>query len=1129
MDRIVGRKISAVFLNLENLEYILQLAAKVWSFERFDNRKNQLHMDGRVHLLFRPLSFFVFLLLGSSVLTAQDALILSEDFNDCAIPGGWTVEQTGNPDASWYVGQPQNTNSDGTTIDGSCMLIFDDDATGNGSDPWTARLVSPTFDPTSWTTVQLSMDIHFRNYDGSSSLKILVFDGVEYQEVAVYQGAGDQTGTQFSEFATFSTDLSFYANPNMRIAIEFDDGGIWAWWAGVDNIEINGGGFGTQVLQENFNACGLPPGWLSWIQSGDAEWQFGLVDNPNTPSTSINGTCFAYFDDDIQGQAATPSTAFIATPVFDGTSYANYWVEMDVILRRYTDLEELMVGVMDEATGEISWAASYLTDLGGPNFSNFVHEVVDLSAFRKAEMRVVIGYHDGGSWGWWAGIDNLKVIADGQINDLCTNAFDLELDAPCLEGDNTLALFSGPAPSCSEEYVGSLWYNFLATSNGWAQLEVTSNFNDALTVFAGDCSNLQEVACTNYDEFGFTGETLIWEVTTGTTYRVRLHGDISAFGRYRGQSCLSVTMINELPSPPANDLCAWALPLEIDGDCVEATNLNATFEGPQPSRNDKSKADIWFSFTPATDDPLLISSAADFADVLTVYSGDCGSLEEVACNELGQELKFKEPVAGTNYLLQLSGYFATLEGGVCVQVETLEASQVSNPTCQDALLLSLDGSCQEVTNNGNSFTGPPASCDVYLDHSVWFEFTAPVSRQVQLMAETDFVHSLSVFGGTCNNLQEILCRTNPQPCTDDIWITGLAAGTTYWVRISSIADVTGMTTSGTVCLSVQDAEGLEPYEPIAVSGYTECFGNGSGVVFVLANGGQGELTWSGTTSGAVIQEGEVYLTSVSDEAGCTAVFSGMLDCAPTCDMSIELTATGINDCPDDFAGLLTPVITNGSGGYEYAWSNGTGSELAEDLAGGYYRVTVTDTLSGCMGVAGAWIEGPPPYAFEILYLSAASPDEGGAITVSFSGGTAPYTFNWTLNGTTVSNEQNPTALAPGEYILTVTDATGCTFTSEAIIVNAPNAVADISRASWRLFPNPAADQVCLEMTSSVRSVREVQLFDGAGRMVRVYEPDFSLQEMDCLDLKGLAAGVYFVRVFQEGQAQVEKLVIQPLR
>jgi gliding motility-associated-like protein len=57
--------------------------------------------------------------------------------------------------------------------------------------------------------------------------------------------------------------------------------------------------------------------------------------------------------------------------------------------------------------------------------------------------------------------------------------------------------------------------------------------------------------------------------------------------------------------------------------------------------------------------------------------------------------------------------------------------------------------------------------------------------------------------------------------------------------------------------------------------------------------------------------------------------------------------------------------------------------------------------------------------------------QNGTATATPNGGTAPYTYAW--NTTPVQATQTATGLAPGQYIVTVTDGTGCT-TIDTVIV-----------------------------------------------------------------------------------------------
>jgi len=56
---------------------------------------------------------------------------------------------------------------------------------------------------------------------------------------------------------------------------------------------------------------------------------------------------------------------------------------------------------------------------------------------------------------------------------------------------------------------------------------------------------------------------------------------------------------------------------------VLGTNTNAILNGGTPTLNEKSRADIWYSFTATTNSSLEILSNADFSDVMAVCPFRC--------------------------------------------------------------------------------------------------------------------------------------------------------------------------------------------------------------------------------------------------------------------------------------------------------------------------------------------------------------------------------------------------------------------------------------------------------------------------------------------------------------------------
>src|SRR4029450_2478101 len=126
-------------------------------------------------------------------------------------------------------------------------------------------------------------------------------------------------------------------------------------------------------------------------------------------------------------------------------------------------------------------------------------------------------------------------------------------------------------------------------------------------------------------------------------------------------------------------------------------------------------------------------------------------------------------------------------------------------------------------------------------------------------------------------------------------------------------------------------------------------------------------------------------------------------------------------------GSATVTASGGNGVYTYKWNTTPmqTTATATGLAAGTYEVKVFDG-TGCMSICTATIYEPDAISYSTTQSNnnCYSANAGNA-TVNVSGGTAPYSYLWSNGQTTAT----ATGLGAGMYLVTVTDANGCGFTT----------------------------------------------------------------------------------------------------
>ncbi|MCC6463540.1 MAG: T9SS type A sorting domain-containing protein [Saprospiraceae bacterium] len=184
-----------------------------------------------------------------------------------------------------------------------------------------------------------------------------------------------------------------------------------------------------------------------------------------------------------------------------------------------------------------------------------------------------------------------------------------------------------------------------------------------------------------------------------------------------------------------------------------------------------------------------------------------------------------------------------------------------------------------------------------------------------------------------------------------------------------------------------------------------------------------------TLSPTVNAVGEYTLLVSNTENGCSSSVATTVAQSVAVEAAVN-SQTNVS-CNGGANGTAAVTPAGGNATYAFVWSNGETTQSISNLAAGTYGVTVTDG-ENCSAATAVTISEPAILAANASATSqtAAGVNDGTA-TASPAGGTSGYTYLWDNNETT----QTISGLAPGTYMVVVTDANGCSVTQN-VTVNA---------------------------------------------------------------------------------------------
>jgi gliding motility-associated-like protein len=302
----------------------------------------------------------------------------------------------------------------------------------------------------------------------------------------------------------------------------------------------------------------------------------------------------------------------------------------------------------------------------------------------------------------------------------------------------------------------------------------------------------------------------------------------------------------------------------------------------------------------------------------------------------------------------------------------------------------------------------------------------------------------SITGGTPPYTYEWLTSGGtPIPGETNDTISGLSAGN-YFCRIT---DNDG--TRRTKLFKLIDPP-IILFDEVIVDNIT-CNGYNDGAITIEAVGGTGILEYS-IDGGLNYQIGSIftdlgpgnYNIIIQDENNCLMAYDfNPVTISEPGALSITLDDFGNLTCYGSGDGYINITPGGGTLPYTYSWTGPSpftsGLEDLVNLAAGSYSLVLTDANNCSENLAPVTLTQPDQLAIFIDNIKniTCNGDDDGAISVTVSGGTLPYTYSWTGPGSFSSNLEDISSLEPGNYTLQVTDANGCNISSAPITVAEP--------------------------------------------------------------------------------------------
>ena len=412
---------------------------------------------------------------------------------------------------------------------------------------------------------------------------------------------------------------------------------------------------------------------------------------------------------------------------------------------------------------------------------------------------------------------------------------------------------------------------------------------------------------------------------------------------------------------------------------------------------------------------------------------------------------------------------------------------ISDGICCD--ILSVSNTTCSLNNGGvtGTTTSDYSSTNIFLFFSDDTYITSAVTNQAQFIFSNltaGTYYALAQDLGGCTGRSECFIVEDSGPFNFGLYVvpnsscggtpigkifvtgqTGLSPYSYLWSNGQTGSTITGLTAGG-YSVSVTDSSGCEVTQSGVITnvlqlGFGEftvaqptCFSSDGSITLTITGGtapyyysastGDVLISYSNTFSLSGLSSGN-YLFNVTDAAFCF-INVGTSLITPGGIASVSVSASG-STCSSVDGQILISVV-GGTTPYVYTLIKPNGdttnisssqtSKLFSNLSTGTYMVGVRDQ-TGCSYMGEETLVAENKFTISTSVVGTSCAQNNGTVTVTkTTGGTEP--FDYSLDGLynvidTTLSAVTFTNVSPGQHTITVTDATGCTQTTQVYVNN----------------------------------------------------------------------------------------------